>query len=389
MKQLIKLTLIVIALGSTLSSCTNKINQTGSWLVGYDSTLVPRVIDSITDSMKVTTSQYSTQLFTGSSDSLAVGSVPWTESDLLFEFYGIDSVYYATTIYSAKVTFERAGYNLQPPGYNVRNLRFVGYPMNSSWSETGVSWDSVLAKGHSGQNVILSQSMTDTSLSLNIDTSIVRQWANATQDTSIRNFGVILKPQNLSGILSLQSSVVASGYLPKIEIDCLVNGVQDTLVASTSYSATVSKTSIQNVAPQGPYRIVQSGTGLREVLMFDLKRIPDYSVVNNAELTLFADPKDSLYSGNGPDSLFAYYVTDPASHSYYSGLLLESVQVGNKYTFSVTIPVQKMLNTGNYGFIITRASEYDNVDSRFIYNEFAPDSLKPKLTITYSPVVKR
>lgn len=48
-----------------------------------------------------------------------------------------------------------------------------------------------------------------------------------------------------------------------------------------------------------------------------------------------------------------------------------------------------MLNQGNYGFIITRSEDYNNLDSRFIYDENAVDSLKPQLTITYTPVVRK
>lgn len=92
-------------------------------------------------------------------------------------------------------------------------------------------------------------------------------------------------------------------------------------------------------------------------------------------------------TGNSEDSLEAFCISDPSTNLTSTYAL--STQVGNKYTFDVTDAVQQMLNTGNYGFLITRFDESTNVDTRFIYDESAPDSLKPRLTMTYSPVVKK
>lgn len=372
-----------------LTGCTNKINQTGAWLVGTDSTLVPRIFDSDSLGVRVTSSQVNVGIVTGSSDSLSIGSVPWTEADLLLVFYSLDSVYAAKTITSAQIILRRADNNLQPPGYNVGNLQFAGYVMDSLWSASTYTWDSVMAAPRGTQNIILGRPLiTDTTITLNIDTGLVRQWSLAYEnpDSNYERNGLVLKPTNIGGILSVYSSV--SYYLPELIVSYIdTNGVPDTATTISSSSASVAHTTITSVAPRGPYRILQSGTGLREKMLFDLTHIPNLSIINYAQLTLFADTLDTLYSGNSIDSLYAYHVTDPSTNAVdYSYL---STLSGHKYTFNVTVAVQQMLNTGNYGFLISRFDESSNVDARFIYDENAPDSLKPRLTITYSPALNK
>ncbi|MCL4510851.1 MAG: hypothetical protein M1470_07265 [Bacteroidetes bacterium] len=388
MKTIIRRLLIVVVGSLAMIGCTNKINQTGSWLIASDSSMVPRTIDSVTDSLKITSSQVNLGIATGSSTSLSLGSVPWTEADLLLRFYNVDSVYNAQSILSAKVVLTRTSYVLQPAGYDVHNLQFVGYAMDTVWSPITFTWDSVNTIGHGTQNVVLSQMITDTTVVIQVDTGFVRKWALAAVDSTVKNNGFIVKPLNLSGILSVYSTVSTISR-PTCTIVYVKNGQTDTLTTSSSYSTSVAQTTIPNVAPPGAYRFVQSGTGLRESLKFDLSRIPNYSIVNFAQLTVYADTVDTLYSGNSADSLAAYYVIDPSTYQINLNNPFVSTQVGNKYTFNVSVPVQQMLNKGNYGFLITRFSELNNVDTRFIYDESAPDSLKPKLTITYTPAVKR
>jgi hypothetical protein len=373
-----------------LTGCTNKINQTGSWLVGTDSTLLPIYIDSINDSFRITSSQVNKSIVTGSSGELSLGNVPWTEADLLLEFYNVDSVYSASTITSAQIILTRAPNLLQLIGYDVKNLQFAGYVMDSIWSSSTYTWDSVMAAPRGTKNIVLGRPIiNDSTITINIDTGIVRQWSLATEypDSNYEKNGFLLKPENISGILSVYSSV--SSYLPELIVSYIdTNGIADTVTSTSSYSASVAHTTITSVAPRGPYRILQSGTGLREKIIFDLTRIPNLSIINYAQLTLFADTlEDTLYSGNSEDSLETYYILDPSTNSVSTAAL--SVQVGNKYTFNITVPVQQMLNTGNYGFLITRFDESTNVDARFIYDENAPDSLKPRLAITYSPAVKK
>ncbi len=112
LKLKIKFVLFAALCAYMLTGCTNKINQAGSSLVGIDSTLIPRVFDSDSLRIKITSSQVTGNITTGSSTELSVGSVPWTEADLLLEFYNIDSLYYATHIASAQIIFRRAPYVL-------------------------------------------------------------------------------------------------------------------------------------------------------------------------------------------------------------------------------------------------------------------------------------
>ena len=366
-----------------LTGCSNKINESGSWLVKTDTTLIP--VDSVIT--RATSSEIVSALPTGSSAEQCVGSVPWTQTELLLQFNKLDSLYYAKSFVYAEITLTRGTYVLQPPGYNVLNMQFSGYEMDSAWN-IYYTWDSVAAAHRGTKNIVVgSPSIDDSLIIINIDTAVIRQWAKATQDSAVSNNGFLLVPQNISGIFSIYS-FSSSTYLPELSVAYYdTNGVEQSFVSTSGSSNSVAHSTITNVVPSGPYRILQSAAEDREKLIFDLTHIPNLSIVNFAELTLFEDPSDSVYSGNSIDSLVAYHITDPSTNAvdYSSGSALTL----KKHIFIVTTEVQQMLNTGNYGFIITPYDESGNADVRFIYDENAPDSLKPRLSITYAPAVKK
>ncbi len=375
-----------------LLGCNNKVNQTGSWLVAYDSTLVPQYFNSVLDSVKAASSQVNTGLATGSSDILSVGMVPWTEADLLLEFSALSPVYGAQSIVSATLLLTRAPYTLNPSGSGVSNLQFVGYTMDSLWNYTTVTWDSIAAVGHGVQNIALSRTITDSTVEIQLDTNTIRQWTNATQDSSIKNYGFILKPTNSGSVLSVYSPLAGDPTLaPVCRVVYMLNGVMDTSTVTVDYATSVAHTTLASVAPPGPYKIVQSGTGLRENLSFDLSRVPNYSVVNSAFLTLQADTTaEAPYSYSGlVDTLVAFYLADPSTYQISTTGTAVATYLNGQYIFNVTTIVQHMLNSKNYGFMITEYNELQNIDCRFLYDGSAADSLKPSLAITYTPAVKR
>ncbi|HUI31749.1 MAG TPA: DNRLRE domain-containing protein [Candidatus Acidoferrales bacterium] len=407
MKRIIEFSLVACAFALWIAGCTNRFNQTGSWLVTSDTTVTPHFYDSDSLRAKVTTSEVNQGLANGSGlfdTVLCLGKVPWSEADMLLNFVLPDSIYNATTIMSAQVILRRTAYVLQANGsnvnaYDVHNLQFEGYAFDTSWNSATFTWDSVALLQSEGKiesaNIVLTSAsfVNDSDVVIQIDTGLVRRWVKATQDSNFTNDGFIIKPANTSGVVSVYSSAYSgTGYEPTIEIYCVINGVSDTVTSTTSASTYVANTSISS--PSQTFA-VQSGTGLHGNIVFDLSRIPNYSVVNFAQLTLYTNSSDTLYSGQSSDSLWAYYQTDPSTHALSLAGAAVSTRdsvVRNKYTFPVALIVQQMLsNQGNYGygFMITRYDDYNSIDSRFIYNENAPDSLKPRLSIIYAPAVRK
>lgn len=393
MRPVIKSFLAVAASALALAGCSNKINQTGAWLVSTDSSQVPTYFDSRADSAAVTTAQVNFGLATGTSSSLLLGKVPWTEADLLIRFSALDPVDSAQSILSGTIILYRSSYLLQPQGEEATTLKFNGFMMDSVWNSTTFTWDSVNAIGYGTNNIITASNVTDTTVVLQIDTAAIRQWAVATADTNVKNDGMIVRPQNLGGVVSVNGPVyTTTAYDPVFNVIYIgKDGTLDTSSIGLSYATSVAMTTIESVAPNGPYRIIQAGTGERENLVFDLSKIPPYSIVNQATLTLRMDsvsqaPYTRKYI---VDSLMAYYTTDRATGQYSASYPAEGVPNGDKYTFSVGVLVQHMVNSQNNGFTIVQYSELDNIDLRFIYDENAPDSLRPRLTVTYTPTSKR
>ncbi len=392
LKLNLKSLIILAAFSAVITGCSNKINQTGSWLVASDSSMVPTYFNSVKDSSRVTSQQVNVGLATGSSSSLILGKVPWTEADLLIEFIGLDSVADAQTIVSANVTFLRSPYLLQPAGANIHTLQLSGYALDTTWNGSTATWDTLNALGYGSQNIVTSTQVTDTSVVIQLDSAAVRGWALAVSDSNYKNFGFVIKPQNDEGVLSVYGpAYLTSGYIPVCTVICMKNGLPDTVTSSTSYATSVAQTSIRTSAPAGPYRLVQAGTGEKTSISFDLSRIPKYSIVNSATLTLYTDTiSQKPYTvGYHSDSLEAFYVSDPTTWSFGTGYPATGIPSGDSCIFDVKLIVQHILNTQNYGFLISHYYNTDNVDTRFVYDENAPDSLKPRLTITYTPTTRR
>lgn len=392
MKPIIKISFAAAFFALVLVGCSNKINQTGAWLVSTDTSLVPVYFNSTSDSSKITSSQVNTGLATGTGTSLILGKIPWTEADLLLRFSALDPVDSAQKILSTTITLYRSGYLLQPNGGDITSTTFQGYMMDSVWNAATSTWDSVQAIGYGTQNIITSSSFSDSTIVFQIDSSATRQWARATHDTTVPNNGFIIRPQNDNGIVSVYGPVYGvTGYVPMCTIIYMKGDTLDTTSVSLSYATSVAKTSIETTAPQGPYRIVQAGTGERANFLFDLSRIPKYAIVNRALLTLREDSTSQLpYTRKYvADTLVAYYTIDAATNQVNSSAPSYGYPITDTYTFDVTTIVQHMINSQNYGFMIAAANELNNTDLRFIYDENAPDSLKPKLTITYTPTSRR
>jgi hypothetical protein len=379
----IKRLILFAVIAISVAGCTNKISQYGSWLVSVDSTVAPKNFDSVLDSASTVSQQIVHHLATGSSTVLTLGKLPWVESRLLIQFHGLDSVYNANSIIQATITLRRATYDLFPA--QSPDTTFSGYALNGGWTATGATWDSVQAIGYESVNrIINSHQVTDTTVVLSLDTSIVRTWARSDVDSTVKSYGIIIVPQFEGGILSVYSPVNGtSAYEPIITVVYQKNGATDTLTSTRSLCESVSESYTSNL-PSGSFKYIEGGTGLRMWLKFDLSKIPKHSIVNYATLTLTADFSDtSKYGTRSVDSLVVYY--DSTSTSFNSFSPVVSSLSGNKYTFNVTLLTQMMLNGQNNGFMVTKYSELNNVDTRFIYDETAPDSLKPKLNIIYTP----
>ena len=388
MKLIIKSSLFALALSMFVVGCSNKINQTGAWLVSSDTALVPVYFNSVADSAKVTTTQVNTGLATGTSSDLLLGKVPWTEADLLIRFSALDPVDTAETILSTTVTLYRSSYQMESGGENYNNMTFAGYSMDTVWNSTTFTWDSVNAIGYGSQNIITSSQVTDSTIVLNIDSSVVRQWARATHDTTVPNNGFIIKPLDNQGVVSVYGPVYGvAGQIPVCTVIYIKNNTLDTTTVTLSYATSVAQTSIETTAPQGPYSIVQAGTGERANMVFDLSHVPSYSIINQATLTLQIDSAAQLpYTRKYvADTLTAYYTINAASNQVNSNFPSFGYPVGNVYKFNVTSIVQYMVDSQNNGFMLVQSNELNTADLVFLYNGNAPDSLKPRLTITYTP----
>jgi hypothetical protein len=106
-------------------------------------------------------------------------------------------------------------------------------------------------------------------------------------------------------------------------------------------------------------------------------------------LEFYVDEGTSMLNTYIIDSLYAHIVlADSVPYdSLALGTLCTRVTTGIQRTYQADIKnivQQWVVNKNNYGVIIRPYGEYSGFDRFAVYGALAPESLRPKLTITYS-----
>ena len=261
-----------------------------------------------------------------------------------------------------------------------------------NWATDSLTIDSLRAPGFyrkSPSGVWSPSSIGDTStLSIPLDTTMIRSWGTVS-DTTLKNFGVLLRPTNNGVVKGFGSFMVSNPALgPKLLLRLRnASGTIDTLSLTIGGQRYVTTGLNPAWASDSTHLWVQNGGANRGYVEFDVTTIPLHAAVHKATLELTLDAQRSKFNYFTADSVYAYFTGDDGSTLSYIVGVGSPVQVGTSkvYQFPVGAFVQRWVR----GAVLKRMAiagfdENIALDLFSFYGAQSSKAVKPKLTIIYS-----
>jgi len=261
-----------------------------------------------------------------------------------------------------------------------------------NWATDSLTIDSLKAPGFyrtSPSGVWNSGSIGDTArLTIPLDTTMIRSWGTL-NDTTLKNFGVLLRPTNNGVVKGFGSFMVSDPALgPKLLLRLRnTAGTIDTLSLTIGGQRYVTTGLNPAWASDSTHLWVQNGGANRGYVEFDVSAIPLHAAVHKATLELTLDAQRSKFNYFTADSAYVYFTGDDGSTLSYIVGIGTPAQVGTSevYQFPVGAFVQRWVR----GSVLKRMAiagfdENFALDLFSFYGAQSTKAVKPKLTIIYS-----
>lgn len=388
MNQIFRIILILLVISLPLFyGCENNLSDEGLSYISSD-TLGTLLLDSQLDTMNITSNNFIKYINTSSSANMLVGLSSNYESKTLLRFTSLPTNYDTTTVVSAKLNIR---YNKTFYQDSLGLTSFNIYRVNTYYDFSTLTYDKFY--NEIGTNALgnYTGTPTDTSLiSLSLDNQTVGDWLKYAHDTNYanKNYGVILLPNsNTTTIKAFCSSKYSnSSFIPYVTVVVLepTGGKQDTLNFYSSEFTSLNYVPQINTIP-GRF-IVQNGVSIKDILKFDLSKLPEKVIINQALLELKVDWQNSFFTTGIDTRLIGNMLTSDTLTS--DGINYYSIRTDtNTYSLYLTIAFQKW-NYGistNLGFMFKNIYDYSNLDRYVFYGpDYSDISKRPRLKIRYS-----
>ena len=286
-------------------------------------------------------------------------------------------------------------------GDSTGQFSFNIYRISVPWGETNVTWDTVQAPGFYEQYTVRgsysSGAGKDTqSVTIPLDTAMVRQWLATPTSTTNTSYGILLVPTSgcsiIRGFNEYGYPLDSTGYYPTLQIVAgSPSGTpRDTASYTISFDTWVGN--IENLATNPQLIYIQSGVDYRSALSFDVSFIPRGAVINSANLLLTSDPATTRISRFTTDSTFQLATTLSASdRTIQDAYAVSGARRGGTlltYSADMSRPVQIWNRLPNYGVTLKPNVFSEPVSFQLLtfFNEKAPPALRPRLKLKYSVV---
>jgi hypothetical protein len=383
------LSLLVVSLLPLLTGCENNLTDEGISYISGD-TLGTILLDSQVDTMNITANSFIKYITNYTTTNLLVGKYLDYESKTLLRFSGFPTNLDTATVVSATLNLR---YNkvFYPDSLGVTSFNI--YSINKYYDFTTLTYDNFYNEiGTTLLGTYTGTPVTDTiKISIPLDNQTVNDWFKYAHDTSYtnKNYGIILVPNaNSTTIKSFHSYNNVSyypDYIPSITtVQTYAHKVQDTLTFNYSEATVLNYVPAVN-NPTGKF-VVQNGIAIKDIMKFDLAKLPTKVIINQAVLVMKLDYANTFKSKSTDARLILNMLTDTSTltndgYSYYT-TLTDSVT----YTVYLNLAVQKWNNgTTNLGLVMKNVYEVLNLDRYVFYGPDYPDaSLRPRLKIRYS-----
>lgn len=351
---------------------------------------------------------------TGTAVRLILGRVDNMESVVLTRYIPVLTDSLSEEYLAGNLTVTDAWIEIEPHYFTVdlnktdpftKNFDFTVHEVNSGWTSNGMIADSLDILEYEPEDMAVTKTFYDSTANpypdnpdsnfvmVKINKDMVKRWIDESEDLAVDkpNEGLLYKPTPGADIAwgwwsaSFFNDITTLSYL-YIEIENQ-NGVMDTL-------ATIPRNDVHVVTGDDPQPAadqfyLQDGLVTRADYIMDLSSVPENVIINSATLELFVDTTKTVYSTRKADTISVAMYADTSANTFWSVGVQTLGRVGNhKYEGSVQEFVNLWLNRRegypNHGVRFWLPDEQRALNSLVLYGSNAADSLKPRLTITYS-----
>ena len=376
-----------VVLTSLITGCEEKPTELGLNFVPSGDTLKSEVLDSRVDTILITGSNPRKYINTSSSANLMVGLFQSYISKALLKFISVTPDYDSATVLSASLNLRSNDYFFED---SLGVTAFEIFSLTQSFDFTEIKYDE-LTSSSIGQTVIGTYSGTPTNLtsvSINLDNQTVQGWLNYAADTNhtTKNYGIVMLPAGGSNtIKSFYSSNQVDTVRPSLTVIVSKNSNIDTLTLNVSQSVSLNDAPT-SILPQDRF-ILQSGISFRNIIKYDLTKLPSNVTINMAMIELTLDKANSYITTNSDERLLIGMLTDTVENET-DGLGYYAYKKDSITYMTYLNPIFQKWNSGistNYGLLFANVSEYSNLD-RFVFysHTYADVNRRPRLKIIYT-----
>ena len=367
-------------------SCEEVTSDLGQNYISPDDTLGTKLLDSKTDSLTISVNDFKQYINTYISSQMLVGQYQNYQARSLLKFNNLPTNYDSATVVSAKIKLKYTNYFYQD---SMGTVSFDVFRLKSPLNFPTITYDSISSADI--DNTIqgsFSGNPTDSSvITITLNNQLAKDWLEFAADTnySVKNRGVIMIPNGGTAIKGFFTSQSGDENLyPLLEIIVTKNSQTDTLTLKESDGMFVSDA--PNSVIQSDRIFLQSGVAFRSIMNFDLSKLPNNVVINDALLTLTLDTANSYITQYSDQRLVAAMVTDTSTKTDSLGFITLN-RVGNVYSIRFIVIMQNW-NSGvapNYGLALRNVSETGTMDIfSFFGPNYADTSVVPRLRIRYT-----
>jgi hypothetical protein len=289
----------------------------------------------------------------------------------------------ALTVSSAAVQLYKSytyGDSTAPFDYSVHSI-------NTAWTSTGFTIDSLPALQYDVADVSSNKSSTDTLYQFYITNDLAQKWLNIYANNTTPDNGVVVIPQNSSKIVGFYALTSATNVnIPFLVVVVNKPGVynNDTLKFSTTADLSVISGSVPQNQTENIF--VQSSVELESRIQFNLSKVPQHAIINYAQLELTIDTTQSLFGSTYTDQITASFINDTTHIDSLSTNLITLTRSGAVYSGNITSYVQNWISTKiNYGVQIRAGAYTSGLELWTLKGSTAADASKrPRLKIIYT-----
>ena len=371
------------------SSCTDEPSSLGVELIGSEN-ISAKIFDTAIDTIDQSSSYFKKVIALGSADWVLIGKYQDIKASALMRFvFGLPD--------SLKNDLKAGNINVLDSWIILRTryvytdsmaaMNFTVHKVNSSWSATAFTIDSLSTLDYEPTDVSSQFTPTDTLYTFHLDGSLPLAWMKNTADKTLEsNYGIYLDPTlSSTKVIGFQAFNAISAEAAKLFVVIEKPGVYvDTL--NGFIAADISLVDRPNV-PTLPTGLisVQSSVAINSKLKFDLGQIPASVVINKAEIFITPDSVYSVKGSSSNNSLRLSYLRYADSLNTEGNPSFLSFK-DNKYSGDITLFVRNWVSRKeNNGILIEAGSPTSGLEFFALkgsdYYEF---SERPRLRITYT-----